>query len=140
MTKADLRNELLKGKTLDSILRFRNGQDCMIFKADHFSTGDEILYIPDVDLNELPLDIDLSKDNSMMNEFRAGFLPMTAQEQVDLVLSYCYTGDDFIKECDGDVAQADFLFHYCDWQHPSSALPEIEDDEEGKDGRIEAES
>lgn len=130
MTKAELRNELLKGKTLDSILRFRNGQDCMIFKADHFSVGDEILYIPDVDLNELPLDIDLSKDNSMMNEFRAGFLPMTAQEQVDLVLSYCYTGDDFINECDGDVAQADFLFHYCDWQHPSSALPEIEDDEE----------
>lgn len=130
MTKAELRNELLKGKTLDSILRFRRGQDCMIFKADHFSVGDEILYIPDVDLNELPLDIDLSKDNSMMNEFRAGFVPMTAQEQVDLVLSYCYTGDDFIYVCDGDVAQADFLFHYCDWQHPSSALPEIEDDED----------
>ena len=42
----------------------------------------------------------------------------------------CYTGNDFIDLCDGDVKLAERLFRYCDWQHPSSALNEVTDDEE----------
>ena len=47
------------------------------------------------------------------------------------IVGCCYTGNDFIEECGGDVEKARHLFWYCDWQHPSSALPEI-DDEEGE--------
>ena len=46
------------------------------------------------------------------------------------IVGCCYTGNDFVEECGGDVEKARHLFWYCDWQHPSSALPEIEDDEE----------
>ncbi len=46
------------------------------------------------------------------------------------VLSNCYTGQEFIDECGGDVEKAERLFWYCDWQHPSSAVDELADDEE----------
>lgn len=130
MTKDELREKLLIGATLDELLCFRSGQDCDIFKTAEFVSGDEIIYIPDIDLNQLPISIDLSHDNSMMDEMRCGWGPMTAEEQIRIVLSYCYTGNDFIKECEGDAEKAERLFWYCDWQHPSSALPEIDDDEE----------
>lgn len=131
MTKAELRVELMKGRTLDDILQFTDGQECTIFKADQFIPGDEVLYIPDIDLNQIPVDINLSYDNSMADETNDGWDPMTPEEQVKTVLSFCYTGDDFINECDGDEKLAERLFWYCDWQHPNSAYPEICDDEEG---------
>ena len=109
MTREELRNRLLAGETLDSIFRFRHGQECLIFKAEAFSTGDEILYVPDIDLNELPVDKDLSAD----------------VEGVFDVLEYCYTGKDFIDLCDGDEEFAKELFDYVDWQHPSSAYDEV---------------
>ena len=43
------------------------------------------------------------------------------------------TGNDFLSVCDGDERLAKELFHYCDWQHPTSALPELEDYEETED-------
>ena len=46
------------------------------------------------------------------------------------VLSCCYTGKDFLDEFDGDAVLAERLFWYCDWQHPSSAACEIEDEED----------
>lgn len=131
MTKAELRAELMKGRTLDEILHFTDGQECLIFKVDRFVPGDEVLYIPDIDLNQIPVDLDLNRNNSMMDEAKHGWGPMTAEEQVTVILSYCYTGDDFINECSGDEEKARYLFDYCDWQHPSSAYPEICDDEEG---------
>lgn len=56
--------------------------------------------------------------------------PITDQEELVEVLSNCYTGQDFIDECHGDMEKAERLFYYCDWQHPSSAIDELTDDGE----------
>ena len=116
MTKEQLRIELKAGHSLDEVLTLCHGQDCLIYKATEFKPGDEVLYIPDIDLNEIPVDKDLRSDN----------------EGIEDVLSFCYTGDDFIETCNGDEKLAERLFWYCDWQNPSSAYDEgaVDDDEE----------
>lgn len=124
---------MLSGETMDSIFRFRSGQEGMIFKADEFSTGEEIVYIPDIDLNEIPVDIDLSVPKSLMGSVEGKFRPLNATEQADLALSYCYTGKDFLDLCDGNEKMARDLFAYVDWQHPSSAYPEVAEDYENEE-------
>lgn len=114
MTKAELRERLRKGAIMDDLLDFREGQECWMFKAADFKPGDDILYIPDIDLNDIPV----------------AEHPKT-YEEIEDIIDQCYTGDDFIEECGGNVEKAKHLFWYCNWQHPSSALPEIDDDEEG---------
>jgi hypothetical protein len=114
MTKAELREKLLGGAVMDNLFAFRNGQDCEIFKATRFERSDDIIYIPDLALNLIPVTE-----------------PANGPEDVEEIVGCCYTGNDFIEECGGDVEKARHLFWYCDWQHPSSALPEI-DDEEGE--------
>ncbi len=114
ITKTVLRSQLQQGHTLNDLLAFGPGQDCEIFKADKFYLGDVVIYVPDVSLNHIPLD-----------------RPITDPEELAEVLSNCYTGQDFIDECGGDVEGAEHLFYYCDWQHPSSAVDELADDEEG---------
>ena len=111
MTKQELRAELAAGRTLDELFRFKNGQECMIFKADYFTPRAEIIYIPDIDLNEIPVDD-----------------PITDPEVLTDVLHYCYTGEDFVEACGGNVWKAERLFWYVDWQNPCSAVDEIEDD------------
>ena len=54
MTKAELRDHLKAGYSMDDAFDFVPGQDCDIFKADQFRAGDEIIYIPDVYLNMIP--------------------------------------------------------------------------------------
>lgn len=113
MTKAELQDHLKAGYFMDDAFDFGPGQDCEIFKADEFKPGDEIIYIPDAHLNEIPRGASVTDD-----------------EIIEEVVSNCYTGDDFIEECGGNEELAERLFRYCDWQHPSSALPEVEDDDE----------
>lgn len=115
VTKDDLRAALAAGKTMNELFPFVPGQECEIFKAEKFSPGDAIVYIPDTSLNDIPVDE-----------------PITDREEIEEVVGNCYTGDDFLDECGGDVDLAERLFWYCDWQHPSSALPEVdyEEDEE----------
>ena len=105
-----MRARLQQGHTLSDLLAFGPGQDCEIFKADKFYPGDVVIYVPDVSLNHIPLD-----------------RPITDPEEFAEVLSNCYTGQDFIDECGGDMGKAEYLFWYCDWQHPSSAVDELED-------------
>lgn len=112
LTKSELRQKLLCRAKMEDLFDFRSGQECDIFKAEEFTSGDKIIYIPDLSLNEIPTD-----------------RPVNADE-LDDILSSCYTGNDFVKECHGNQSLAFRLFVYCDWQHPSSALPEIEDDDE----------
>ena len=113
MTKAELRKKLLEGAVMDDLFTFRDGQECEIFKASQFEPGDEIIYIPDLALNMIPVTE-----------------PANGPDNVEEIVGCCYTADDFIEECGGDVEKANHLFRYCDWQHPSSALPEIEDEDE----------
>ena len=115
ITPEELNARLKAGETLDEILHFQAGQECLIYKADIFQPGNKILYIPDISLNELQCD------------------KVPSEEELQEIMDCCYTGDDFIEECSGDVVLAERLFYSCDWQHPSSALPELEDDEEDED-------
>lgn len=108
MTKAELRSHLLAGKVLTDLFQFRTGQGCQIVKAPEFRSGDEILYIPDLSLR------DVSDD-----------APITGEEDVEEVLSCCYTGDDIIQVCGGDLEMARRLFDWCDWQSPDAAAPEV---------------
>jgi len=113
MTTQELRSQLQQGHTLNDLLAFGPAQDCEIYKSDRFYPGDVVIYVPDVSLNRIPLGRSI-----------------TDPEELAEVLSNCYTGQDFIDECGGDVEKAECLFWYCDWQHPSSAVDELADDEE----------
>lgn len=113
MTKEALRKNLEAGKMMDDLFHYSAGQQCTIYKAAAFTTGDEIIYIPDISLNDIPMD-----------------RPLRNGEEIEEVLSVCYAGVDFVQECAGDVKLAERLFYYCDWQHPSSALPEVDCEDE----------
>lgn len=119
MTKKELESKILLGTPLDKCFSFTAGQECEIFKANRFEVSDEIIYIPDLYLNEL-------------SEYVTYYSPIDALEVAQNVLDCCYTGKDFLELCSGDLQKAEMLFDYCDWQHPSSALPEIEDEDESE--------
>ena len=115
MTKSEIHGRLSAGETLDSLLRFRSGQECTIFKADAFQPGDDVLYIPDVALNDCDIDHDLRRNS----------------EAIATILDCCYTGDDFVELCRGNVDLAEELFWFVDWQHPSSAFDELDVEQTG---------
>lgn len=108
MTKRELKTKLLSGKILQELFPFRAGQGCDIFKAKEFAPGSDILYVPDLDVHDIPYDT-----------------PIMGEEDIEEALSHCYTGDDFLKECRGDEKITALLFHWCDWQSPSAAAPEV---------------
>lgn len=99
MNREQVKKELLKGKTLKELFDFQSGQGCDIYKGD-FSLSDDILYIPDIDLNEIPVD------------------DVIVKEEVERVADAMYSGLDFLAQCDGNEELAKELFCYCDWQHP----------------------
>lgn len=57
MTKLELRCILMGGEKLEDIFNFTNGQECLIYKGKFLPgiMGDDICYIPDVFLNEIPI-------------------------------------------------------------------------------------
>lgn len=114
VTKEELRERLLSGERLEDVIPVRLGQDCDIVKAAEFEPGARVIYIPDLDLNGIPARETVSDPG-----------------RVEEIVECCYTGDDFLELCDGDAERAKELFRYCDWQHPSSALPEMDDGMEG---------
>lgn len=119
MTKTELNSCLKAGHVLEDLLPLTDGQECLIYKATKFSEGEDIIYIPDVFLNEIPYD-------------RA----CVSADEIREVIGMCYTGNDFLELCHGHGKSATELFVYCDWQHPSSALCEIpEIDEESGEWR-----
>ena len=107
MNRKELMNQLNNGKKLVELFEFTSGQECDIYKADHFILSDDIIYIPDIYLNEIPIDRILDK------------------KEILWVVSQCYTGFDFLEEADGNQTIAEDLFHFCDWQHPSSAMTDF---------------
>lgn len=119
MTKDELKRWIVENEQmLEAILPLSDGQDCSIYKAMEFSINDEIIYIPDVWENNLDSLISGDDDEGISYAQR--------------VADNCYTGKDFVDVCGGDVKLAERLFHYCDWQHPVSALPEVDDREAAK--------
>ena len=116
MTKEELQRQIVEEqRMLETILPLSDGQDCLIYKAKEFSVSNEIIYIPDVWENNLDTLNGSDDDDGISYAQR--------------VVENSYTGRDFVDVCGGDVDLAKRLFHYCDWQHPSSALPEVDDRE-----------
>ena len=109
ITKKELRERLQVREKLEDLFRFRAGQECSIFKESEFIAGDQIIYIPDVELNNIPT-----------------HRPIETYE-LDRVMDCCYTGNEFLKMCTNRYGVAGYayareLFDYLDWQHPSSVL------------------
>ena len=110
ITKRILRHLLEHGAQLDALFEFRPGQDCVIYKADSFfmEENDQVIYIPDIELNQIPIDRALS------------------EWEIVEILPYCYTTNDFLNAANGDVEKAKRIFANCDWQHPSTEALEMD--------------
>lgn len=116
MTKDELRKALEEGKQLDELFEFTSGQECQIFKAKgvaRFAGNHEIVYIPDTDLNEIDTDRVLAS------------LP-----EIECVLMFCFTGQDFFEICDRNEKMARRVFDACDWQCPDTEYDEQKREEE----------
>lgn len=99
VTKEQLKERLENGEHLEDIVQFTDGQECLIYKGD-FEVSDNIIYIPDIWLNELNVD---SK---------------ATEEDIEDIIHNCYTGKDFMEECHDIESVAETLFNIVDWQHP----------------------
>ena len=88
---------------LNEIFNFTDGQDCLIYKATDFDKAemDDIVYIPDICLNEIPI-----------NHIKYD------EDEIDNILIHCITKQDFLDECKGNEKLARDLFDFVDWQHP----------------------
>lgn len=100
MLKSELTNILKTGASLDFIFCFSNGQNCLIYKGN-FQVSDDIIYIPDIDLNDISINRKLS------------------DEEIENVIDHCYSGNEFIREFNGHIDIAEQLFLFVDWQHPN---------------------
>ena len=101
-----------KHKTFEEIFDFTDGQECLIYKGE-FEVSDNIIYIPDIYLNKLNLGV------------------VATGENLNDILKNCYTGNDFLKECNGYKNIAKALFDFVDWQHPNiQDLTDCYDEEE----------
>ena len=112
MTKNKLKMKLEAGAFLVDLFDLTYGQEYLIYKGN-FETSDQIIYIPDVDLNEIDTE-------SVLED-----------EEIENVLNHCYTGNDFVDECNGHREVAKELFDFVDWQNPNvQDLLDGYDDEE----------
>jgi len=114
MTKKEAERLLLQGKKIGEIFDLVPGQDCMIYKGEwpDDTSSEDIIYIPDIDLNELDdSDVPVSEKLSLM-----------------------YTAGDFLKEAGGNILAAKDLFDFVDWQNPNvQDLMDCTDDDEAKE-------
>lgn len=78
MTQEELFTNLKVGRTMEKLFHFASGQGCLIYKEDTFIPGEQIIYIPDTDLNDIPMD-----------------KPLTDCEEIRRIAGLCYTGTDF---------------------------------------------
>ena len=101
MTKNEVIKELQAGKTLEDLFEFTDGQECLIYKADEFEVSDNVIYIPDIFLNEIVTDRVLT------------------EEEIEDLYDHLITGNDFLEECNNKEDAARLLFSWCDWQHPT---------------------
>jgi hypothetical protein len=112
INKRELAARLKQGECLEEIFDFTDGQECLIYKGE-FEVSDNIIYIPDIYLNKLNLGV------------------VATGENLNDILKNCYTGNDFLKECNGYKNIAKALFDFVDWQHPNiQDLTDCYDEEE----------
>lgn len=110
LTKKELKSKLLATATMDELFDLTTGDEgCTIFKAPCFPADEDryekIIYIPDMELNELP-----HTDE------------MVWAEDIENILDCCYTANDFLELTKGNEYHAAALFDCCTWEHPSDLL------------------
>ena len=110
MTRKEVRERIWERGCLSDMFEFTDGQDCIIYKGD-WNPGDEIIYIPDMYLNEIHINRPLINSST--------------ENEINEVINNYYTGKDFMELCYNDEELAKYLFYYVDWQHPSSAVDEL---------------
>lgn len=121
MNKKELWKCLSAGKKLVDIMPVIPGDDCLItaVTGEEYDKcrNDDIVYIPDFDLNEIIYNKDISaRPGEMLH-----------------VIEYCYTKQDFLNLCKGNKRMAYSLFCLCDWQNPNlDELLDCTDDKELK--------
>ena len=116
--KEEIIGRLAAGEYIGDILPLSDGQECWIYKQP-FSPGDDVIYIPDTDLNEVVYIIEEGWD---------------AQEEEARLKGVMYTGDEILALCGGNIRLAKNLYSGLDWCHPATALSDypycdMEDDE-----------
>lgn len=115
MTREEAKKLLCEGKKVSEIFDLIPGQECMIYKGewpDNPDASDEIIYIPDINLNNLD-------DYDMLMSER---------------LSLMYTAKDFLNQTGGNIAAAKDLFEFVDWQNPDvQDLMDCTDDDEARE-------
>ena len=70
MNREQVKEELLKGRTLEELFEFHPGQECDIYKGE-FSLSDEIIYIPEepwkerrwLNVDEIKIFLDETKES-----------------------------------------------------------------------------
>ena len=115
MTREEAKKLLCEGKKVSEIFDLIPGQECMIYKGewpDNPDASDEIIYIPDINLNNLD-------DYDMLMSER---------------LSLMYTAKDFLNQTGGNIAAAKDLFEFVDWQNPDvQDLMDCTEDDEARE-------
>lgn len=118
MKYKELVAELRAGKTLESLLNLTQGQNCFIYKAKGKCFDlNEVIYIPDVSLNDIPTDYVMSKDD--LAECSA----------------YFYTWKDFLDLCKTEDKALE-LFDLCDRANPWTVLDEMERENQEDDIKL----
>lgn len=101
LSKTELEVYLRKDYTLAELIPdISKGEDCVLFK-DSWEKSDRIIYIPDYSLNGII-------PNRILNA-----------KEIDKTVHSCYTGNDFLRICNGHEHIAQALFSICNWQHPN---------------------
>ena len=107
VTRADLAERLNNGEPLKQILPIVEGEDCHIGKVspDLFDAAepDDIVYIPELD---------------GQSEKAYSYDSPVSSEDVEEILSNCFTKQDFFHETFEIEEAAHDLFDLCNWQRP----------------------
>ena len=103
MTFREVEEALKSGKELSDLFEFTGGQDCMIYKADQFVDGDEVIYISD--------------------------LGLVVGDGPDSMMDAVWTGLDFLDAAGGNRELAEKIFCLVDWQSPYTEADQLEREE-----------
>ncbi|MCD8084085.1 MAG: hypothetical protein LUE86_11395 [Clostridiales bacterium] len=101
MTKEEVIGELKKGTCLSLLFDFEDDSH----KADKFTVGDRVIYLPNMEVRGIEV-----MDRLMKYEID------------DIVMDSLYTGDDIIAICGGNEALARYIYDNLDGQNPEEAL------------------
>ena len=107
VTKNELKQKLSSGLSLDEVLPSSQGQESTIFTTYNWPEGNTekdrayILYIPGYE------------DNDIISDKRN-----LSEDEIDHILSECYTKDDFMDLAFQNEKCARDLWNISDWQHP----------------------